>query len=521
MLAGFEQFGCVLKLVGMRRSEGEKGADAEPAKAPPEAGLGGGSCMHCVIFSRPYEGFRILDQASRLHNLQGMLKIHNSLGRTKQQFVPLRAGEVRMYVCGMTVYDYCHLGHARVLVVFDMVRRWLRASGYRVTYVRNITDIDDKIIRRAAEKGETPTALTARFIEFMEEDATALGVETPDHEPRATQYVPEMVELIERLEARKLAYRSASGDVNYAVRRFPGYGKLSGKSLDELRAGERVEVDAAKEDPLDFVLWKRSKPGEPNWPSRWGEGRPGWHIECSAMSAKLLGERFDIHGGGEDLQFPHHENEIAQSEGASGKPFVNYWMHNGFVQVDREKMSKSLGNFFTVREVLAKYDPEVVRFFILRAHYRSPLNYSDVHLEDAKNALSRLYTALKDALVQSPAIDWENPHARRFKEAMDDDFGTPEAVAVLFDLAHRINAGEKELAPQLRALGGVLGLLQRDAQAFLQGGSAESWILEAIAAREAARKRKDYAEADRIRNELLAKGIILEDVAGKTTWRRK
>jgi cysteinyl-tRNA synthetase len=426
-----------------------------------------------------------------------------------------------MYVCGMTVYDYCHLGHARVLVVFDMVRRWLRASGYRVTYVRNITDIDDKIIRRAAENRETPGELTARFIRFMDEDAAALGVEKPDDEPRATQYVPEMVGLIERLEAKKLAYRSASGDVNYAVRHFPGYGKLSGKSLDELRAGERVEVDAAKEDPLDFVLWKRSKPGEPNWPSRWGEGRPGWHIECSAMSVKLLGERFDIHGGGQDLQFPHHENEIAQSEGATGKPFVNFWMHNGFVQVDREKMSKSLGNFFTVREVLAKYDPEVARFFILRAHYRSPLNYSDAHLEDAKNALSRLYIALKDSPEEPARVDWDEPHARRFKEAMDDDFGTPEAVAVLFDLAHRINAGEKALAAQLRALGGVLGLLQREPQAFLQGRQAESWISEAIAAREAARKRKDYAAADRIRAELLAKGILLEDAGGKTTWRRK
>jgi cysteinyl-tRNA synthetase len=450
-----------------------------------------------------------------------MLKIHNSLGRTKQPFAPLRAGEVRMYVCGMTVYDYCHLGHARVLVVFDIVRRWLRASGYRVTYVRNITDIDDKIIRRAAENRETPGELTARFIRFMDEDAAALGVEKPDDEPRATQYVPEMVGLIERLEAKKLAYRSASGDVNYAVRRFPGYGKLSGKSLDELRAGERVEVDAAKEDPLDFVLWKRSKPGEPNWPSRWGEGRPGWHIECSAMSVKLLGERFDIHGGGQDLQFPHHENEIAQSEGATGKPFVNFWMHNGFVQVDREKMSKSLGNFFTVREVLAKYDPEVARFFILRAHYRSPLNYSDAHLEDAKNALSRLYIALKDSPEEPARVDWDEPHARRFKEAMDDDFGTPEAVAVLFDLAHRINAGEKALAAQLRALGGVLGLLQREPQAFLQGREAESWISEAIAAREAARKRKDYAAADRIRAELLAKGILLEDAGGKSTWRRK
>jgi cysteinyl-tRNA synthetase len=450
-----------------------------------------------------------------------MLKIHNSLGRTKQEFVPLRAGEVRMYVCGLTVYDYTHLGHARMLVVFDMVRRWLRASGYRVTYVRNITDIDDKIIRRARENGESTDALTERFIRFMDEDAAALGVEKPDHEPRATQYVPDMVDMIDRLEARNLAYQSGSGDVNYAVRRFPGYGKLSGKSLDELRAGERVDVDASKEDPLDFVLWKRSKPDEPKWPSRWGEGRPGWHIECSAMSCRLLGEHFDIHGGGQDLQFPHHENEIAQSEGATGQPFVNYWMHNGFVRVDEEKMSKSLGNFFTLREILKKFDAEVVRFFILRAHYRSPLNYSDLHLEDAKSALARLYTALKDAQPVSVGVDWNEPHAKRFKDAMDDDFATPEAVAVLFDLANRINAGEKALAPQLRALGGVLGLLQRDAQEFLQGGQAESWITDAIAAREAARKRQDYAQADRIRKELADKGIILEDVAGRTTWRRK
>jgi cysteinyl-tRNA synthetase len=449
-----------------------------------------------------------------------MLKIHNSLGRAQQEFVPLRPGEVRMYVCGMTVYDYCHLGHARVLVVFDMVRRWLRESGYRVTYVRNITDIDDKIIRRARENNESTEALTARFIAYMDEDAAALGVEKPDHEPRATQYVPEMTDLIGRLEAKRLAYHAASGDVNYAVRRFPGYGKLSGKSLDDLRAGERVEVDASKEDPLDFVLWKRSKPEEPSWPSRWGAGRPGWHIECSAMSAKLLGEHFDIHGGGQDLQFPHHENEIAQSEGASGKPFVNFWMHNGMIQVDRQKMSKSLGNFFTVREVLEKFDPEVVRFFILRAHYRSPLNYSDVHLEDAKSALGRLYTALKDSKKQEAKVDWNEPHARRFKQAMDDDFGTPEAVAVLFELANRVNAGETTLAPQLRALGGVLGLLQRDSRQFLQGGEAEAWITEAIAAREAARKRKDYAAADRIRKDLLDKGIVLEDVAGRTTWRR-
>jgi cysteinyl-tRNA synthetase len=449
-----------------------------------------------------------------------MLRIYNSLTRQKQDFVPIRPGEVRMYVCGMTVYDYCHLGHARVMVVFDVVRRWLRASGYRVNYVRNITDIDDKIIRRAAEGGEPVEALTARFIRAMDEDLAALGVERPDHEPRATQYVPQMLELIERLAERRLAYQSPSGDVNFAVRRFPGYGKLSGKSLDELRAGERVEVDRSKEDPLDFVLWKRSKPGEPTWASRWGAGRPGWHIECSAMSCALLGEHFDIHGGGQDLQFPHHENEIAQSEGATGRAFVNYWMHNGFVRVDEQKMSKSLGNFFLIRDVLKRYDAEVVRFFILRAHYRSPLNYSDAHLDDAKGALTRLYTALKGAPAVAAAVDWEEPHAKRFREAMDDDFGTPEAVAVLFDLASRVNSGEHRLATQLRALGGVLGLLQRDAAQFLQGGGADDWILERIAAREAARKRRDFAEADRIRDELLAKGIVLEDGPQGTTWRR-
>jgi cysteinyl-tRNA synthetase len=434
-----------------------------------------------------------------------------------------------MYVCGMTVYDYCHLGHARVLVIFDVVRRWLRSSGYRVTYVRNITDIDDKIIRRAAENGEPVAALTERFIRAMDEDAAALGVEKPDHEPRATQFVQPMVEMIGRLEERNLAYQSASGDVNYAVRRFPGYGRLSGKSLDELRAGERVDVDASKEDPLDFVLWKRSKPGEPTWKSPWGDGRPGWHIECSAMSRELLGQPFDIHGGGQDLQFPHHENEIAQSEGAAGNKFVNYWMHNGFVRVDEEKMSKSLGNFFTVREVLKKYDAEVVRFFILRAHYRSPLNYSDVHLEDAKAALTRLYTALKD---RKPAgqVDWNEPHARRFKEAMDDDFGTPEAVSVLFDLATAANTGNAAAAKQLRALGGVLGILQRDAAQFLQGRLGfhgelgteliPARIQELVRERLEARKRKDFKEADRIRKELLDQGIVLEDKDGTTTWRK-
>jgi len=420
----------------------------------------------------------------------------------------------------MTVYDYCHLGHARVLVAFDVVRRWLRASGLRVTYVRNITDIDDKIIRRAQENGEPVEALTDRFIQAMNEDAAALGVEKPDHEPRATEYVEQMLEMIVRLQQKNLAYQSASGDVNYPVRRFPGYGKLSGKSLDELRAGERVEVDASKEDPLDFVLWKRSKPGEPKWPSPWGDGRPGWHLECSAMSSRLLGEKFDIHGGGEDLQFPHHENEIAQSEGATGKPFVKYWMHNGFVRVDEEKMSKSLGNFFTVREILKKFDAEVVRFFLLRAHYRSPLSHSDSQLEDAKGALSRLYTALRNSKINSKPVDWTEPHGQRFREAMDDDFATPEAVAVLFDLATRVNSGDRGLAPQLKALGGILGLLQRDPDEFLQGGNVDGWIAERIAAREVARKRRDFASADRIRKELLDKGIVLEDGASGTIWRR-
>jgi cysteinyl-tRNA synthetase len=424
-----------------------------------------------------------------------------------------------MYVCGMTVYDYMHLGHARMLVVFDVVARYLRVLGYKLTYVRNVTDIDDKIIKRANENGEPIQALTERFIRANEEDFAALGLLKPEHEPRATHSIPGMVRMIGELIARGHAYAAANGDVYYDVSSFPGYGKLSGKDPGELRAGARVEIDEAKDDPLDFVLWKAAKPGEPAWDSPWGKGRPGWHIECSVMSSELLGTHFDIHGGGEDLQFPHHENEIAQSEGANALKFVNYWMHNAFVQVDKEKMSKSLGNFFTVRDILAKYDPEVVRFFIARAHYRSPLNYSDAHLDDAKSALTRLYTALKDSKIQDERIDWAEPHAKRFKAAMDDDFGTPEAVAVLFDLANRINTGEKRLAGQLKALGGVLGLLQRDPVAFLQG-EAEQWIVEKIAEREAARKRKDYAAADRIRKELLDQGIVLEDKDGKTTWRR-
>ncbi len=458
-----------------------------------------------------------------------MLKIHNSLTRSIQEFVPIEPGKVRLYVCGMTVYDYCHLGHGRVMVVFDMVTRWLRASGLQVTYVRNITDIDDKIIKRAAENKETVRQLTDRFIAAMHEDADALGVQRPDHEPRATEYVPQMLDMIGQLEKNGYAYLAASRDVCYSVRKFSGYGKLSGKSLEDLRAGERVDVMEGKQDPLDFVLWKHAKTEESDevkWESAWGTGRPGWHIECSAMSSQLLGDHFDIHGGGQDLQFPHHENEIAQSEGAHGKTFVNYWMHNGFVRVDDEKMSKSLGNFFTIRDILKKYDPEVVRFFILRAHYRSPLNYSDGHLDDARAALTRLYTALKGFDV-APAIDWDEAYACRFREAMDDDFATPEAVAVLFDIANDLNRSkEPKLATQLKGLAGVLGLLQRDPVAFLQAGPANNDGLTAedidakVSARNTAKKARNYAEADRIRDELKAAGIILEDGPGGTTWRR-
>ena len=456
----------------------------------------------------------------------GMLKIHNSLKREKQLFVPIEANKVHMYVCGMTVYDYCHLGHARVMVVFDMVYRWLKTSGYDVTYVRNITDIDDKIIMRAIENGETIQQLTDRFIAFMHEDADALGVLRPDHEPRATEYVPEMLELINKLEHNGLAYLASDGDVNYAVRKFPGYGKLSGKSLDDLRAGERVEVDSAKQDPLDFVLWKHAKPGEPAWESPWGEGRPGWHIECSAMSSKLLGQHFDIHGGGQDLQFPHHENEIAQSEGANCCSFVNYWMHNGFVRVDNEKMSKSLGNFFTIREVLGRYDAEVVRFFILRAHYRSPLNYSDAHLDDAKRSLDSLYFALRDVPPAKVDLDWQNDYAARFAAALNEDFDSHGAIAVLFELAGEVNRQRSaELAGLLKALAAVIGLLEREPMAYLQGGAEAAGLNEAaieqlIADRAAAKKAKNFAEADRIRNELKDAGIVLDDSAQGTTWRR-
>ena len=461
------------------------------------------------------------------------LRIYNTLARDKQLFVPRRAGEVRMYVCGMTVYDYCHVGHARVMVVFDIVQRWLRTLGYQVTYVRNITDVDDKIIRRAVENSETIKALTDRFIAAMHEDADALGIERPDIEPRATDFIPQMLGMIEQLEANGYAYRAKDGDVNYAVRKFANYGKLSGKSLEDLRAGERVAANDAKEDPLDFVLWKSAKPDEPAdtiWESPYGRGRPGWHIECSAMSCTLLGEHFDLHGGGQDLQFPHHENEIAQSEGATNQTFVSYWMHNGFVQIDNEKMSKSLGNFFTIRDVLAKYDAEVVRFFIARAHYRSPLNYSDVHLDDARAALTRLYVALKEASPDDKALDWSEAHATRFRAAMNDDFNTPVAVAVLFELAGEVNRRrDAALARQLKGLAQVVGLLGRDPRVFLQqaGGSANEASLEVaaieaqIAARIAAKQAKNYAEADRIRNALLEAGIALEDKpGGLTEWRR-
>ncbi|MBP6862039.1 MAG: cysteine--tRNA ligase [Neisseriaceae bacterium] len=465
-----------------------------------------------------------------------MLHIYNTLSRKKEVFKPIDEQNVRMYVCGMTVYDYCHLGHARVMVVFDMVTRWLRVLGYPLTYVRNITDIDDKIIQRALENGETIQSLTQRFIDAMDEDSAALGVLRPDHEPRATNHVADMIALIERLIANGKAYAAANGDVYYAVRTFADYGRLSGKSLDDLRAGERVEVDGFKKDPLDFVLWKAAKAGEPSWTSPWGEGRPGWHIECSAMSEQLLGPHFDIHGGGADLQFPHHENEIAQSCGAHqcddhdhNHGFVNYWMHNGFIRVDNEKMSKSLGNFFTIREVLQKFDPEVVRFFILRAHYRSPLNYSDVHLADARSSLKRLYTALNQ--VQATAVTLSadsNEYSQRFFAAMNDDFNTVEAVAVLFELANEVNKSkDADLAGCLKALGNLLGLLEREPEAYLHqeigsdsNGLSSDAIEVLIQQRKDARANKDWAESDRIRDELAAQGVILEDGGAGTTWRR-
>ena len=479
------------------------------------------------------------------------LRIHNTLSREVEEFSPIVAGHVRMYVCGMTIYDLCHIGHARMMMAFDVAQRWMKAGGLVVTYVRNITDIDDKIIRRAVERGITIRALTDEMIAAMHRDIGALGIEPPTLEPRATEYVPQMLSMIATLENKGLAYRSSNGDVNYAVRKFPGYGKLSGKSLDELRAGERVAVLDGKEDPLDFVLWKSAKASEPDdakWASEFGPGRPGWHIECSAMSCQTLGETFDIHGGGADLQFPHHENEIAQSEAANGKPLARFWMHNGFVRVDNEKMSKSLGNFFTIREVLAKYDPETVRFFLLRTHYRSALNYSDAHLDDAFVALKRLYTARAAVVPDETAVDWTQPSASRFKAAMDEDFGTPEAVAVLFELAADVNrTSSAKSAGLLKSLGRTLGLLQRNPVEWLQGrrdGTAlltgvsaavstgsvvaggggtlsDQRIDHLISARTAAKAEKNFAEADQIRQELLAAGIVLKDSPTGTTWEAK
>jgi len=461
-----------------------------------------------------------------------MLQIFNNLNKQKETFKPIVPGKAGMYVCGMTVYDYCHVGHARVLVVFDMIARYLRYSDYEVTYVRNITDIDDKIIKRANEKGETIDSLTGRFIEAMHEDSAALGVLPPDQEPRATTSMDQILKMIQTLIDNGYAYPADNGDVYYDVSKFEGYGKLSGKKLEDLRAGERVAVDMVKDDPMDFVLWKAAKPDEPSWQSPWGLGRPGWHIECSAMSTDCLGDHFDIHGGGLDLQFPHHENEIAQSEGATGCKFVNYWIHNGFVQIKEEKMSKSLGNFFTLREVLKEYAPEVMRYFILASHYRSPLNYSNQNLDSAKAAMERFYTALRG--VEAAEVNNGGDYEQRFRKVMDDDFNTVEAMAVLFDIANALNIAKAEknsaeaaqLAGQLKYLGAVLGLLQDDADAFMKGGiSAEDGLSDAaidalIEQRSTAKQEKNWAESDRIRDELQAQGVVLEDSAAGTTWRR-
>jgi cysteinyl-tRNA synthetase len=463
-----------------------------------------------------------------------MIRIHNSMTGEKQLLQPIIPGQVRMYVCGMTVYDYIHIGHARMLTAFDMVSRYLRYRGFKVTYVRNITDIDDKIIKRAAENGELIGAVTGRFIQAMNEDTEALGLMRPDFEPRATQYVPNIIAMIGQLIDRGYAYSAADGDVLYSVAKFEGYGKLSGKRLADLRAGARVEVDEGKRDPLDFVLWKHAKPGEPSWDSPWGAGRPGWHIECSAMSTAILGTHFDIHGGGMDLKFPHHENEIAQSCGANGDKFANLWMHNGFVNIDDEKMSKSLGNFFTVREVLPRLrHPEVLRYFILSSHYRGPINYSLEQLEQADSALLRIYTALRDLPLVAAA---ESEYSARLREVMDDDFNTPEAIAVLQNITREVNsakaAGQKAkaaaLGAELRSLGGVLGLGQVDPQVWARLGVAkpgatltDAAIDERIAARIAARKTKNWAESDRIRDELVEAGVVLEDKPdGTTSWRR-
>lgn len=457
-----------------------------------------------------------------------MLQIYNSLTRRKESFKPLDGNHVRMYVCGMTVYDYCHIGHARTVTAFDVVARYLRARGYDLTYVRNVTDVDDKIIRRAAENGEDFMALTERMIAAMQEDFARLGNLPPDQEPRATAHVPGMVEMIEGLVAKGFAYAPGNGDVYYRVRRFEGYGKLSGKVLEELEAGARIEVEEQKEDPLDFVLWKAAKLGEPSWPSPWGEGRPGWHIECSVMGKCCLGDTFDIHGGGSDLKFPHHENEIAQSEAHNEAAFVNTWMHSGAIRIDNVKMSKSLGNFFTIREVLDKYDEEVVRYFMISSQYRSPINYSEDSLQEAGVRLERLYTALKGLDLSGVEAPEGHEFEQRFFKAMDDDFNTPEALAVLFELVRQLNSVRSQdltealpLAALLVKLGGILGILQSDPEAFLKSGADvdEAWIETMIQKRKDAKKNRDFAGADRIRDELAELGIILQDSREGTTWR--
>jgi cysteinyl-tRNA synthetase len=461
-----------------------------------------------------------------------MLKIHNTLSGEKEEFKPLRANEVRMYVCGMTNYDYIHVGHARMLVAFDLVQRYLRSLGYKVTYVRNVTDIDDKIIERAAANGENWADLARRFTVAMHEDCATLGLQVPDLEPRATEFIAPIIAMIETLIDKGFAYAADNGDVMYSVRKFPNYGRLSRKKIDDLRAGSRVQVDEAKHDPLDFVLWKHAKPGEPSWPSPWGAGRPGWHIECSAMSTSLLGDYFDLHGGGEDLKFPHHENEIAQSCAACDAPFVHMWMHNGFVRVNDEKMSKSLGNFFTVREVLKTLrDPEVLRFFLLSSHYRGPINYSAAQLAQADETLLGLYRALKDAAPQG-AVD--AGELERFRAAMDDDFNTPEALAVMQGVARTLNlakaAGNLSAASNgaatLRALGAILGVLQQDPDNYLKRSAGNKNLSDGevealLVSRREARAVKDFAESDRIRDVLSAAGILLEDKpGGRTEWRR-
>ncbi|AGA86828.1 cysteinyl-tRNA synthetase [Stutzerimonas stutzeri RCH2] len=456
------------------------------------------------------------------------LSIYNTLTKTKEAFRPLQGNNVRMYVCGMTVYDFCHIGHARVMVAFDVVTRWLRHRGYDVTYVRNITDIDDKIIRRAGENGEPFQALVERMIAAMHEDETRLDVLRPDIEPRATDHIAGMHQMIQTLIDKGFAYAPGNGDVYYRVGKFVGYGKLSRRKIEDLKIGARIEVDEAKQDPLDFVLWKGAKPGEPSWSSPWGAGRPGWHIECSVMSTCCLGETFDIHGGGPDLVFPHHENEIAQSEAATGKQYANAWMHAGAVRVDGEKMSKSLGNFFTIREVLEKYHPEVVRYLLVSSHYRSPINYSEDSLREAKSALERFYNGLKGLPNVAPAGGDE--FVARFATAMDDDFNSPEACAVLFDMIREVNrlresdpTAAAQLAARLKELASVLGVLQLEPEAFLQAGAAgkvDAAEVEAlIAARLTARAEKNWAESDRIRDQLTAMGVVLEDGKGGTTWR--